>query len=52
LDALRVIVGPDIPRWNDAPDRTQAEVVAALREAADRWERDRDMLRKSVEAGS
>lgn len=24
----------DIPDWNDAPGRTQAEVVAALREAA------------------
>ena len=25
----------DVPDWNDAPERTQAEVVAALRKAAD-----------------
>lgn len=25
-----------IPNWNDAPDRTQAEVVAKLREAAEK----------------
>jgi hypothetical protein len=35
-DALeRVIDHQSIPGWNDAPDRTQAEVVAALRRAAD-----------------
>lgn len=27
-----------IPRWNDAPGRTAAEVIAALRAAADRAE--------------
>ena len=27
-------LGAAIPDWNDAPDRTQAEVVAALRKAA------------------
>lgn len=27
-------VGGEIPKWNDAPERTQAEVVAKLREAA------------------
>jgi hypothetical protein len=27
-------VGASIPEWNDAPGRTQAEVVSALREAA------------------
>lgn len=26
----------DIPEWNDAPERTQAEAVAALRAAADK----------------
>ena len=28
------LVGGHIPNWNDAPERTQAEVVAKLREAA------------------
>lgn len=32
---LRDIVGGDIDEWNDAPGRTQAEVVAALRSAAE-----------------
>lgn len=36
--ATRVILGNDdqaaLARWNDAPERTQAEVVAKLREAA------------------
>lgn len=31
---LESLVGGDIPEWNDAPERTQAEVVAKLREAA------------------
>ena len=38
---LRDVVKPrrnDIARWNDAPGRQQSEVVAALREAADRAE--------------
>lgn len=37
--ALEEVLWPsyhDIAYWNDHPDRTQAEVVAALREAADR----------------
>jgi hypothetical protein len=37
-DAIAAILGfkhgYEIPRWNDEPDRTQAEVVAALRAAA------------------
>jgi hypothetical protein len=40
-DALNVLAkktGPFIGRWNDAPKRTQAEVVATLREAAKEWE--------------
>lgn len=32
--ALAEFIGDPIPVWNDAPDRTQAEVVAALRAAA------------------
>jgi hypothetical protein len=32
---LRRLVGGDFVFWNDAPKRTQAEVVAKLREAAD-----------------
>lgn len=36
-DALRAKVRrKNLPRWNDAPGRTQAEVVAALRAAAER----------------
>lgn len=31
---LGAIVGEQIDEWNDAPRRTQAEVVAALRQAA------------------
>jgi hypothetical protein len=27
-------IGTAVPIWNDAPDRTQAEVIAALRRAA------------------
>ena len=32
---LRRVVGGGVAPWNDAPGRTQAEVVAALRKAAD-----------------
>lgn len=35
----KVIGGARIDDWNDAPGRTQAEVVAALRKAADLAER-------------
>ena len=31
---FRTVRSPSLPAWNDAPERTQAEVVAALREAA------------------
>ena len=31
---LAAVVGGSIARWNDAPERTQAEVVSKLREAA------------------
>lgn len=31
---LRQIVGDSISNWNDDPDRTKAEVIAALRTAA------------------
>lgn len=31
---LREFVGGDVAKWNDDPNRTQAEVVATLREAA------------------
>ena len=35
LDALRSIIGTRfVTAWNDAPERTQAEVVDALRQAA------------------
>ena len=35
-DALRLATGTTlVADWNDAPERTQAEVVAALRAAAD-----------------
>jgi hypothetical protein len=34
-DYVRQIVGDHVPHWNDAPGRTQAEVVAALRQAAE-----------------
>jgi hypothetical protein len=33
-DILERIVGWDITAWNDSPDRTQAEVVSALRAAS------------------
>jgi hypothetical protein len=35
--ALEALISPDlsVAGWNDAPERTQAEVVAALRKAAD-----------------
>lgn len=33
-------VEAQVAAWNDAPDRTQAEVVAALRAAAELAERD------------
>lgn len=32
--ALRAFIGGEVADWNDAPERTQAEVVAKLREAA------------------
>lgn len=36
-EALRLHLGVDgVPAWNDAPERTQAEVVTALREAAEK----------------
>lgn len=37
LDYLRTLISPTsgIGGWNDAPDRTQAEVVAALRKASE-----------------
>lgn len=35
LDYLRDVVGGPIPDWNDATERTQAEVVAGLRAAAE-----------------
>lgn len=35
LDAVRVVVGDNPIEWNDAPGRTQAEVVQALRQAAE-----------------
>jgi len=31
---VEAVVGRSVPGWNDMPGRTQAEVVAALREAA------------------
>lgn len=31
---LRTTLRDSIDRWNDAPERTQAEVIAALRQAA------------------
>lgn len=33
LDQLQSDVGAHVPKWNDAPERTQAEVVAALEAA-------------------
>lgn len=33
-DHLRAIIQDTLPHWNDAPERTQAEVVSKLREAA------------------
>lgn len=35
FEAVRQVVGDAFIPWNDAPDRKQAEVVAALRKAAD-----------------
>jgi hypothetical protein len=32
--ALGALLDQSVPEWNDAPGRTQAEVVAKLREAA------------------
>ena len=32
--SVEAVVRDDVPEWNDAPERTQAEVVAKLREAA------------------
>lgn len=32
---LRRILGMELATWNDAPERTQAEVVAVLRKAAE-----------------
>jgi hypothetical protein len=34
VTTLHAAVGEWVPVWNDQPERTQAEVVAALREAA------------------
>ncbi len=34
IDALERLTGHRLSRWNDAPQRTQAKVVAALRKAA------------------
>lgn len=34
-DFLETLLGRTIPGWNDDPERTQAEVVAKLREAAE-----------------
>lgn len=31
---VRTIIGSELDAWNDTPGRTQAEVVAALRQAA------------------
>lgn len=35
LKPLRRVVGSDVASWNDHPDRTQEEAVAALRQAAE-----------------
>lgn len=35
-EVLVAVVGADLYDWNDEPGRTQAEVVAALRAAAER----------------
>lgn len=32
--ALDCVASGDVPGWNDAPERTQSEVLATLREAA------------------
>lgn len=37
---VQLALDDDLARWNDAPGRTQAEVVAALRAAADKAEQD------------
>lgn len=36
MDAIKQVIGGPVALWNDAPDRTQAEVVTALRQAAQR----------------
>lgn len=33
-NAVRAVIGADLVGWNDAPERTQEQVVAVLREAA------------------
>ena len=38
MHCVEKVVGELDTIWNDHPDRTQAEVVAALRMAADEWE--------------
>lgn len=42
LEAIGAAIGMDAVTWNDAPGRTQAEVVTALREAA-RLAREREV---------
>lgn len=34
VNVLREVIGDEVGKWNDAKSRTAAEVVAALREAA------------------
>ncbi len=36
VSALRSLVGKSISKWNDAPERTEEEVIATLRLAAER----------------
>lgn len=36
--ALSIHLGQGVESWNDDPNRTQPEVVAALRAAADKWD--------------
>ena len=36
----RFVGGNNIAEWNDAPGRTQAEVVEAFEAAAEKWERE------------
>lgn len=40
LKAMDDVTGGDFVEFNDAPERTQAEVVAKLREAAERARKD------------